>query len=97
MTPDELAAQGYSENADLTWQGQLTGADAEAWRTTIAESPIGPIPPQLPGSDTFVVTIDHTDGTQTNGSPEDRDRWMALVDAIDQRARAETGHPRSER
>ena len=30
MSSEDLAAQGYSEDDDLLWEGRLTGADADA-------------------------------------------------------------------
>lgn len=96
LTPAEIAAQGYSENDDIDWSTRLTGKDFDDWRGLIVATKIGPIPPQLPGSDSFIVTLRPDGNPQESGPPENRDAWEQLIAALDQHARAATGNPRSE-
>jgi hypothetical protein len=97
MTAAELAEQGYSEDDDIVWEGRLTPIQAQAWRSLIAETRVGPSDPPMPGSDSFLVAIEFTNSSQANGLPNDRERWEAMVDAIDRHAHAETGAPRPSR
>lgn len=93
MSDAELAAQGYSKNDDVDWTGHIVGEDVARWRAVLAV-PLGPIPPQLPGSDSFTATIHYDDGPDEFGVPTNRADWQVLIDAIDRQARTETGNPR---
>lgn len=93
MTDAELAAKGYSKNDDIDWTGRIVGEDVAHWRAVLAV-PLGPIPPQLPGSDSFSATIHYDDGPDEFGVPTNRADWQVLIDAIDRQARTETGNPR---
>ncbi len=88
----------YSSSAkdDIDWSGTLTGDSAARWQTLVGGTVLGPIPPLLPGSPSFTVTITpYQGGSSGGGVPTNRDAWQALIDAVDQQARAELGKPRS--
>jgi hypothetical protein len=97
MTDEELAAQGYSRTDDIHWQGVLSGSESAAWRSLGGTTRLGPLPTQLPGGDSFVVTIRFVDGRELVGLPVRRSEWEALIDRVDKQARAETGNLRPSR
>jgi hypothetical protein len=96
LTPQEITAQGYSDTDDIDWSGRLTGKAFEDWRALIVATRIGPIPPTLPGADSFTVVLRAEGKPEDVGSPENRDAWMQLISALDKQARAETNNLRPE-
>ena len=96
ITRDELAERGYSEDDDVSWSGRLTGSMVEGWRALARDPRLSPPPEARPGGDSFIVTIRYEGAPAVNGVPESRQEWERRVAEIDQRARAETGNPRSE-
>jgi hypothetical protein len=96
LTPQEIAAQGYSQNDNIDWSTRLTGTAYDDWRALIVATKIGPIPPTLPGADAFSVTLRPDGKPEEIGSPENRDAWMQLIAVLDKQARNETKNPRTE-
>ncbi len=90
MTPAELAALG-PEDQDVAWDGHLRGSPVEAWRALLLQPGLQAPPEPAPGSDSFVVVVRYTDGSERRGTPPDRSAWRRLADAIDAKARTEGG------
>lgn len=95
-TKAEITSQGYTTHDDIDWTGQLTGQALETWRTLIAATKLGPIPPLAPGADSFNVSLAPPTGDPDVGVPENRDAWQSAITAVDKQARAATGATRSE-
>jgi hypothetical protein len=95
VTPDQVTSQGYTSHDNIDWSGRLTGGALDTWRTLLAQTKLGPIPPLAPGSESFSVTLTPQTGEPQVGVPENRDAWQAAITALDKQARAETGATRS--
>jgi hypothetical protein len=95
LTPAEITENGYTDHDDINWTGHLTGDAAGAWRSLLAATTLGPIPPLAPGSESFTVSLHVRGADDLVGVPLNRDAWQSLIMQLDQQARAETGSPRS--
>ena len=95
-TPDEITSQGYTTHDDIDWTGLLTGQTLDTWRSLVAATQLGPIPPLAPGSDSFSVSLTPQTGDVQVGVPVNRDAWQTAITAVDKQARRETGATRTE-
>lgn len=95
VTSSEITSNGYTAHDDINWTGKLTGADLDTWRTLTAQTTLGPIPPLVPGAESFSVTLTPSTGEPQVGVPVNRDPWQAAITAIDKQARAATGATRT--
>jgi hypothetical protein len=96
LTDDELEAQGYGPDDDLTWTTVVSGADADAWLDLATATDVGEAQ-GMPGSDSITVTVRFSSGEERSGEPDNRDDWEAAADALDLDARQALGHPRASR
>lgn len=95
VTLKEITSQGYTTHDDIDWTGRLTGATLDTWRSLVGGTTLGPIPPLVPGANSFSVTLTPPNGAPQVGVPMNCDAWQSSIAAIDKQARAETGATRS--